>query len=92
MTFDINNLTIHNDSVRSYIKTYMNRISSYPNFDSDMLLRVFVDDSGDFCAFESVDYNINFVSQKHKIGEMLHSRFAPCIVKYSTFSNLVSVL
>lgn len=92
MTFNINQMTIHNDNVKANLKTYLDRVASYPNHDADMLIRVFVDNYIDFCAFEAVDYMLGFTSQKHKLSDIINSKYVPSIVKFSTFKALVSAL
>lgn len=63
-------VTFSDEKNRSKLISYLDRVGSYTNFDKDMILRVFVDESNDFCAFEAVKYAMCFVSTKKKLIDM----------------------
>lgn len=66
-------ISFSDEKNRSKLITFLDRVGSYSNYDKDMALRVFVDDEGDFCAFEAVKYQLAFVSTNHKLVDVVSS-------------------
>lgn len=63
----LNSLVVSSDVVKTRLKGYIDKISTYRNFNSKMFLYVYsYGDKNDFVAFESKDYNISFLSSDYK--------------------------
>lgn len=67
----IGKVTFNDEKNRAKLLNYLERVGNYTGFDNDMLLRVFVDENNDFCAFEAIKYRISFVSTAHKLIDMI---------------------
>ena len=91
-SFNLQEMTIRSEKVRSRLRSYLYNISRYSNFDPGMQLRVFVASDGDFTAFEAVDYRLGFTSADHKLMVTIKSNFAPVLTDYRTFARLVDSL
>lgn len=89
MNFAISDMTIQNPFVREHLLSYLDRIQTYPNFSQDMQLRVYVNQQRDFCAFESVDFRIQFTSSAHKMIEIIKSPYDNIIVPFHAFMRAV---
>lgn len=89
MNITINEMTINNEIVKGKLVEYLDKIKTYQNFDSNMMLRVFVNNDLDFTAFEAVDYRIQFTSHAHKIIETITSAYKIPLVPFSTFYDAV---
>lgn len=84
------NIKITNDKVKDKLKSYLSKIESYNNFDSSQLCRVFLSSDGDLIGFESLKYNLNFVSMAHKLIEINNCQVIEC--DYLQFSRAIKSL
>lgn len=89
MKIDLNEMTIKDKKVQGYLLAYLERMSHYDHFDSDMLLNVFVTSDNDFTAFEAKDYRLQFTSSAHKLIETIRSNKMLEAVSYDDFLKRV---
>lgn len=92
MLLKLSELTCKNTTVLSHLKTYLDRVSRYNNFNNNMALRVYVDSKKDFTAFEAVEYMLGFTSSGHKLCDTIQSPYPPLIVNFADFKAYVDTL
>ena len=90
MKIKLEEMTIKDEKVTGYLLAYLDRISRYEHFDSDMLLNVFVTSDNDFTAFEAKDYRLQFTSSAHKLIETIKSNKIIDSVTYDEFYKRVN--
>lgn len=92
MLLKLSELTCKNSTVLNHLKTYLDRVSRYNNFNNNMALRVYVDSKKDFTAFEAVEYMLGFTSSGHKLCETIQSPYLPLIVNFADFKAYIDTL
>lgn len=84
------NIKISNDKCKARILNFLSKIEGYSNFDKDQTVRIFLNSDNDFIGFESVKYNLNFISTNHKLIEINNSNVIEC--DYLQFSRVIRSL
>lgn len=92
MLLKLSELTCKNTTVLSHLKSYLERVSRYNNFNNNMALRVYVDSKKDFTAFEAVEYMLGFTSSGHKLCDTILSPYPPLIVNFADFKAYIDTL
>lgn len=87
MKFELNEMTMNEQKVTAKLLEYLNRLMQYSRFDRHMVVRVFVDEHKDFCAFESVAYNIQFTNNSKKLSMMITSPYEPVVCSFDELRN-----
>lgn len=90
MKFELNEMTIHDEKTLAGVYQYLGKLAQFSRFDSHMVLRVFVDDEKDFCAFEAISYRIQYTNNAKKLGSMITSPYDPLITSFDEFRKAVS--
>lgn len=57
------------------LSRFMDTIKSYRDFDCDQLLRLYCNRNKEFTAFESIDYDVCYLSRVHKIAETIDTPY-----------------
>lgn len=73
MKCTLEEITVNSDRVYQQLMKYLDKLSAYPNFDRNMMFRLFINDDKDFTALEAVDYRVEFTSLDHKLIETIRS-------------------
>lgn len=89
MKISLSEMTINDKRVQGYLVVYLEKMSHYDHFDSDMLLQVYVTKDNDFTAFEAKDYRLQFTSSAHKLIETIRSNKILDYVTYDEFYKRV---
>lgn len=89
MTIELQQVTINSKKVLDRLTQYCERVSEYESYDPFAPVKIFVNQDKDFTAFESVDYNLQFTSNVHKLLETIKS---PHIVKEVSFREFLIYL
>lgn len=92
MLLKLSELTCKNTTVLNHLKSYLDRVSLYNNFNNNMALRVYVDSKKDFTAFEAVEYMLGFTSSGHKLCDTIQSPYPPLIVYFADFKAYIDTL
>lgn len=92
MQISLSEMSINNETVRSRLLAYLDKIKLYQNFDTNMMLRIFVNQDKDFTTFEAEDYRIQFTSYDHKLIETINSGYPSIRTSFKTFYDTVLAL
>lgn len=68
---------------------FLKIIKSYRDFDFNQSVRLFCNQNKEFTAFESVDYDISYLSRFHKFNETISSPYFIPPIPFSAFYELV---
>lgn len=85
MKVSLSDVTVNSPRVLLKLRQYIQNIECYKYFDAEQHFKVYVDRNNDFCAFESVEYNMQFTSADHKLKELISSPVDLDPVSYSDF-------
>lgn len=89
MKISLSDMTIKDKKVQGYLLAYLDKMSRFEHFDSQMLLQVFLTSDNDFSAFEAKDYRLQFTSSAHKLSETIKSNNILDSVRYLDFVKRV---
>lgn len=89
MKIDLKQVTVNSNKVLDRLTQYCERVSEYNSYDPFGLVRIFVNKDNDFTAFESIDYNLQFTSNAHKLLETIS---CPTTVKEVPFREFLEYL
>ena len=82
MKFELNEMTIADEQVNARLLEYLHRLMQYSRFDRYMVVRVYVDEQKDFCAFEAVSYKVQFTSNAKKLSALISSPYEACVCSF----------
>lgn len=88
----VNDVKIQSEKVLYAVKQYCDKVSQYPNFDENQLLKVYCDSDMDFCCFDSINYRIGFKSTEHRISEIIYSPFDVQKCTFTEFREHISAM
>ena len=81
----LNQVQFKNDKVRSHLKSYLDKVSSYNNFDSDMELIIWAHQpDNDFMALEAKEYMLGFSSYAYKPSSFMSSEVNRCDTDFNS--------
>lgn len=90
MVINLSDLKISRQKNLTALRTYLNRVCSVnKSFDESQMVQVFCNDKKEFLAFESVEFNISFTAQGHKVSEIIKSPFVVPRVPFYAFRDWV---
>ena len=92
METKLEKITIRSPKICNRLLEYAHKVMSYDNFDKSMLCRVYVDDTCDFIAFESVQYGVQFTSNYKKLISIKTSVYEPITCTFSDFVRHVQAI
>lgn len=92
MKAELNEITCRDGKTLAKLYEYCGKLMGYSFFDPNMVVRVFVDDEKDFCAFESVTYRVQFTSNAKKLTTIAKSSYDPTICMFSEFRDHIGNL
>lgn len=92
MKITIEQVTVNDKKVLSKLKTYLDNIQDYNNFDPFAYVQVFVNKDRDFTAFESIPYRLQFTSTAHKLIETIKSPYVIDPIPFMDFNRHIKSL
>lgn len=85
MKINLDDMTLNDQYTLERLRGFLSKMECYARFDPSQMVQVYVNDSNDFTAVESVSYQWSFTSQKHKLIETIKSNKSVDPVPYSEF-------
>ena len=87
-------INFQKDTVKNHLKQYLERISTFENFEPDMELILYLRKSDDdFIAFEAVNYRVGFFCTLYKVSDIFIYQQVNNLAKYKlTYNSLYSLI